>query len=139
MVDKGITLGQLNRSEESIVVFDAVVTRFGDREEAAPAEQVAQAMVNKGFTLGQLSRSEKEIGVCDAVVTRFGDRKEAALAERVAKAMGRLIGASLESGNITKVRELAGSIIGQFEHYPEFGIQRIVELAKMVLQLPESS
>ena len=85
--NKGVTLGQLGRSEEEVSVYDEVVTRYGTRTETAIAEQVASALRNKGVTLGQLGRSEEEVSVYDEVVTRYGTRTETAIAEQVAKAL----------------------------------------------------
>ena len=42
----------------AVGAYDEVVARFGDREEAAIAEQVAKALVNKGFALGDGGDSE---------------------------------------------------------------------------------
>ncbi|MBI5892606.1 MAG: SIR2 family protein, partial [Deltaproteobacteria bacterium] len=54
LVNKGVTLGSLNRSEEAIAVYDDVVKRFGNAKEPALLERVAKALFNKGFTLGSL-------------------------------------------------------------------------------------
>ena len=35
LVNKGLTLGQLNRSEDAIAVFDELLARFGDADEPA--------------------------------------------------------------------------------------------------------
>ncbi len=86
LVNKGITLGVLNRSEDAISAYDQVVRRFGDSTETALKEQVANALVNKGFRLGVLNRSEDEVSAYDEVVRRFGDSTETALKEQVAKA-----------------------------------------------------
>jgi tetratricopeptide (TPR) repeat protein len=87
MVDKGLTLGRLNRSEDAIAVYDELLARFGAATEPALREPVARAMVDKGLTLGRLSRSEDEIAVYDELVSRFGDAAEPALREQVARAM----------------------------------------------------
>jgi tetratricopeptide (TPR) repeat protein len=76
LVNKGVTLGQLNRSEDAIAVNDEVVARFGDAAEPELREEVARALFNKGITLGQLNRSEDEIAVYDEVLARFGDAAE---------------------------------------------------------------
>lgn len=51
LVRKGVTLGQLNRSEEAIAVFDEVARRFGEAAEPALRAVVAGALINKGVTL----------------------------------------------------------------------------------------
>jgi hypothetical protein len=52
LYNKGITLGQLNRSEEALAVFDAPIARFEDASEPALRDQVTEAH-NKSITLGR--------------------------------------------------------------------------------------
>ncbi len=87
LVNKGIMLGSLGRSEQAIEVCDDVVARFGAATEPALRERVARALVNKGYRLGSLGRSEQEIEVYDDVVARFGTATEPALREGVAMAL----------------------------------------------------
>jgi tetratricopeptide (TPR) repeat protein len=87
LVNKGVTLGKLNRSEEEIAVYDEVLRRFGEATEPALCELVATALFNKGVTLGELNRSEEALGVYDEVVRRFGEATEPALREEVARAL----------------------------------------------------
>ena len=84
---KGVTLGQLQRSEEAIAVCNEVVKRYGDAPEAATREHVVKAMGNKGFRLGQLQRSEEAIAVYDEVVKRYGDAPEAGTNGTVARVL----------------------------------------------------
>ena len=56
---RGAVLGQLNRGEEAIAVYDQLIARFGEATEPALREQVARAMVNKGVSLDQLKRGEE--------------------------------------------------------------------------------
>ena len=87
MFNVGVLLGQLDRSEEAIAVYDELVGRFGEATEPALREQTAEALLNKGITLGQLDRSEEEIAVYDELVGRFGEATEPALREQTAKAL----------------------------------------------------
>jgi tetratricopeptide (TPR) repeat protein len=87
LANKGITLGQLGRSEEEIAAYDDVVSRFGTASESKVRQQVARALVSKGARLGLLGRSEEAIAVCDDVASRFGTASEAALQEQVARAL----------------------------------------------------
>ena len=82
LVNKGVTLGTLGRSEEEIGVYDDVVARFGGAAELALLEPVARALVNKGVALGTLGRSEESIGVYDDVVARFGPSSTVRAASR---------------------------------------------------------
>ncbi len=52
LYNKGVTLGQLDRSEEAIAVYDQVVTRFGADPEPALREQVAMAQRAKAEVAG---------------------------------------------------------------------------------------
>jgi len=84
--DKGVTLSQLNRSEDALVVYDDLLRRC-DATEPALHEQTARALFNKGFTLGQLNRSEEELEAYDDLLRRFSDATEPALREQVARAL----------------------------------------------------
>jgi hypothetical protein len=61
LVNKGIVLGELDRSAEEIEVYDQVVTCFGDDPTPAVREQVARALVNKGITLGSGDVHENDV------------------------------------------------------------------------------
>lgn len=87
LFNKGVTLGQLNRSEEAIATYNALITQFGPATELALREQVAKAMLNKGYPLGQLNRSEEAIATYDALITQFGTAEDLVLRDSVAKAM----------------------------------------------------
>ncbi|TAK23069.1 MAG: tetratricopeptide repeat protein, partial [Chloroflexota bacterium] len=79
--------GQQGHPEEALAAYAEVVRRFGDRPEAAIAEQVAKALVNAGITHGQQGHPEEALAAYAEVVRRFGDRPEAAIAEQVATAL----------------------------------------------------
>jgi tetratricopeptide (TPR) repeat protein len=51
LVNKGIKLGNLNRSEEAIAVFDRVIQQFSASTEPVLVEKVSIALGNRGFTL----------------------------------------------------------------------------------------
>ncbi len=70
---KGITLGNLNRSEEAIAVYDEVMHRFGEATEAALREQVAMALQKKHETLVGLGREDEARNVYEELRERFGD------------------------------------------------------------------
>ena len=54
MVEKGVMLGTLSKTEEEIEIYDEVITRFQGTQELALREQMVKAMVNKGVALGAL-------------------------------------------------------------------------------------
>ena len=82
MVNKGVRLGALNRSDEEIRVYDELIARYQDRPEPQIAEQVARAMFNKGVRLGALNRSDEEIRVYDELIARYQDQPEPQIAEQ---------------------------------------------------------
>ncbi|MFB3897561.1 MAG: tetratricopeptide repeat protein, partial [bacterium] len=84
LVNKGVTLGDLKRSEEEIKVYDDLVARFGQAQELAIQEQVAKALFNKGITLGNLKRSEEAIKVADELIARFGHAQEVSIQKLIA-------------------------------------------------------
>ena len=73
LVNKGFSLGQLNRSEEAIAVYDDVVSRYGNKPKAELRKQVARALNGKGFEL--LCRAKESWG---DEVARLGDLGAAA-------------------------------------------------------------
>ncbi len=86
--NKGVTLGALGRSDETIAVYDDAVARFGAAAEPALREQAATALVNEAVALGTLGRFDEEIAVYDDVAARFGAAAEQpALREQAAKAL----------------------------------------------------
>jgi len=48
MLSKGVTLGQLKRSEEAIAVYDALIDKYQADPGAALREQVARAINKTG-------------------------------------------------------------------------------------------
>lgn len=84
MVNKGVALGRLNRSQEEIAAYDDVIARFGN--DKALNEETADALFNKGAALHDLSKHREAIGVYDDLIARFGSSTEEALRDAVAEA-----------------------------------------------------
>ena len=87
LFNKGVVLGQLQRSEKEIAAYDELLLRFAESQVVALQERVAKALVNKGVALGQLRRSEEAITAYEDLVQRFGESQAVALQEQVAKAL----------------------------------------------------
>lgn len=87
MFNKGTTLDQLNRNEEAIAIYDAVIAEFGTSETLNLREQVASAMINKGCLLERLNRGEDAITVFEKVINEFGNEEELSFRKQVAIAM----------------------------------------------------
>jgi tetratricopeptide (TPR) repeat protein len=86
LINKGITLGALDRSADAIAVYDDLVARFGTASELPLREQVANALLNKGVTLGALDRNADAIAVYDDLINRFGTATDLPLCEQVKEA-----------------------------------------------------
>ncbi len=87
MVNKGLTLSALNRPEEEIVVYEAIIERFGDTQDSRVREQLAKAMFNRAVTLGQVGRPEEEIAAYDQLVARLAGAVEPTVRRQVATAL----------------------------------------------------
>ena len=87
LVNKGVTLGRLNRSDEALAVFVEVAGRYSDSTSSAIIEQVARALFYTGVTLEQLNRADEEITVYDEIARRFGDSTSSPIIRQVAKAL----------------------------------------------------
>jgi uncharacterized iron-regulated protein len=59
LVNKGVRLGALDRSEDAVAAYDQVVARFGDSADPALAEQVAAALVNKGARMSGMGEEQE--------------------------------------------------------------------------------
>ncbi|MFH0726629.1 MAG: AAA family ATPase [Pseudomonadota bacterium] len=119
LVNKGITLGELDRSEEEIGVYDEVIRRFAEGTETPVVEPVAMALFNKGFRLGALDRSEEAIGVYDEVVRRFAERPEVPIVDQVAMA---LVNKGITLGELDRSEEAIGvydEVVRRFAERPE--------------------
>jgi tetratricopeptide (TPR) repeat protein len=89
LVQKGYTLGILNRNKEAIALYDEFLRRFSEAPDPALSDRVALALGNKAYTLAVLNQNEAAIAVCEEVVTRFGKAETSFLREQVAAALVR--------------------------------------------------
>jgi len=129
LLNKGITLGQLGRSEEEVAVYDDLLARFGSAPEPSLREPVARALLNKGATLGQLGRSEEEVAVYDDLLARFGSAPELPLRESVAKA---LVNKGVRLGQLGRGEEAVAvydDVVARFGSAPEVPLREQVASA----------
>jgi hypothetical protein len=82
-----VTLGELDRPDEEILVYDELVERFGDADNPKLREQVGRALANKCARLAALDRSEEATVVLDELAERFGDAEEPGLRELVGRVL----------------------------------------------------
>jgi tetratricopeptide (TPR) repeat protein len=87
LVNKGITLGNLNRTAEEMAVYDEAVRRYGNAREFAPREQAARALASKAYHLGLLDRNAEAVEVYDEMARLFENATEPSLRVRAAKAL----------------------------------------------------
>lgn len=87
LIDKGITLNALNRSEEAIATYAEVVERYKAAAEPPLRHQAAKALLNEGFELGALKQHEEAIATCEQLVEEFGEDPGVSQKELVAKAL----------------------------------------------------
>ncbi|MDN5094651.1 tetratricopeptide repeat protein [Aliarcobacter butzleri] len=88
LYNKGIVLGQLEKLEEEIKVYDELMKRFKDSKEITILEQVVNALYNKGVILSKMDgKAEEAIKVYDELIEKFKDSKDNNILERVASAL----------------------------------------------------
>ena len=86
VVVKGTALGELDRSEEALAVFDDAIERYAGEESTEIPEGVAIALLNREVTL-RSSRPSEALATCNEVVRLFGDSRDPALMKSVATAL----------------------------------------------------
>jgi tetratricopeptide (TPR) repeat protein len=121
LFSKGVTLGELGRSEAALAAYDEMVRRFGEASEPALRVLLAKAILNRGVTLGKLERSDEEIGAYDEVVRRFGEASEPALRVLLAKA---LLNKGVTLGKLDRSDEEIGAydeVVQRFGEASELG------------------
>jgi len=129
LFNKGITLGQLNRPEDELAVYEELIRRFGVSPEAALREWGAKALLNKGVALGRMNRPENELAAYDELINCFSESLDAALSEQVASA---LLNKGLTFGQMNRPEmELAtyDELISRFSSSNELAISKSVATA----------
>ena len=129
LVNKGITLGNLNRTAEEMAAYDEAVRRFGDAHEFAPREQTAKALASKAYRLGVLNRNAEAIEVYDELARRFENAAEPLLRLRVATA---LVNKGLTLGGLNRDLEaiqVYGEVVERFGDAPEPALREMVARA----------
>lgn len=87
LYNSGVVLNELDRAEESIATYDALIARYGHALDAALLEPVSRAVFAKGATLSELGRSEEAIAAYDELIASKGHVTEAASRKSVAIAL----------------------------------------------------
>jgi tetratricopeptide (TPR) repeat protein len=133
VLNKGITLGRLNRPEEAITTYDEMIARFADATDPELREKVAKALLYKGITLGQLNRPEEAITTCEQMIARFADATEPELREQVADA---LLYRGILFEKLNKYPEAEHSLRKAIEFAPD-STEPDGKLIDLLLKMPE--
>jgi tetratricopeptide (TPR) repeat protein len=87
LLDKAITLGELNRHEEELAAYDRVLEKFGGAKELQIIAVVADTLINKGLALGELKRDDDELSAYDEVIRRYDELNNPDLLDQCMKAL----------------------------------------------------
>ena len=87
LVNKGFTLGKLDRRADALAVYDDLLARFGTATELPLRQAVANALRNKGVMLSYFSSRADALVVYNDLLTRFGTATELPLREEVGKTL----------------------------------------------------
>ena len=114
------------RNAEAIVVFDGVLSRWGQASDLALRESIALALDNKGFCLGQLGRVDEAIAVYDSVLSRFDAARELTLRRHVAQALYNKGVALGQLGRTEEEIAVYDSVLSRFGEASEVGLREQV-------------
>ena len=99
--------------------FDAVVSKFGNREESELAVKVANAFWYKGHVLEKAKQSKDAFLNYEQVVKRYGNRKEFELAKITVMALSDMGNILLESNNTEGALEIFENVIKNYGNRKE--------------------
>lgn len=87
-LNRGVCLQLLDRDEDALTVYSAVVGRFPEPVDPVLREQVVKAMVNRCATLGALGRRRDAVEAVDAALARLDGLEDAWADEQRALLVG---------------------------------------------------
>lgn len=127
LFNHAVSLGERNKYEEEIQIYDEVIEQYGQSLETELQTLVAKSLVNKGVRLSNaLNRTQEAIEIYKEIVTRFGAASEVALKEQVAKA---LVNTGFRLGTLNRAEE---AIAFYDEVVRRFGEAQEIELRERV-------
>ena len=118
LLNKGVTLSELGRSDEALAAYDEVVRRVEADRTPAAREQLAVALGNKGTTLGRLGRSDEALAAYDEVVGRFEADPTPAVRAQLAGALVNKGWILEELGRLDEALAVYDEVVGRFEADP---------------------
>jgi tetratricopeptide (TPR) repeat protein len=131
MYNKGVALGRIEKPQEALAVYDAMIARFGEAPDLTLRESVAKAMLSKGMTLGRIEKPQEALAVYDALIARYGEAPELTLREQVAKAM---VNSGFTLGRMEKPQEalvVYDALIARYGKAPELTLRELVAKAML--------
>jgi tetratricopeptide (TPR) repeat protein len=123
---KGVTLGQLNRPEEAIVLYDELLEKFKDSDELIIQKLVVKALRNKGVRLNRLGRTKDALELFDEVIRRFKKFNELTIQVEVAAAFLNKAARLDDMGKLEGALIVYDEVVDLYKDNPEVDIQRFV-------------
>ena len=87
MLNRGIILGQLGRTDDALAQFDQLIRAYRKDERPEIRESVARAMLNRGVTLGKMGRTDEALAQYDQLIQTYRNDERFEIRESVARAM----------------------------------------------------
>ncbi|MDR3555464.1 MAG: MBL fold metallo-hydrolase [Syntrophobacteraceae bacterium] len=129
LFNKGVALGNNDRHEDAIAVYDELSERFSQNPSPQIRVTVIRAMINKGVELGCLAKPDEEISTYDDLIERFSQDPTPEICEQVAIA---LLRKGITLGELDKPNEEISTyddLIERFSQYPNTEIREQVTMA----------
>ena len=114
LIKKGLTLGAMDRMEDTIDVCDELVKRLGEAVDISLKTQIGRALVTKEVALASLGRMEAVIEVCDEVMDRFGEVSQEGLQEHVIETLSNKAVALKSLGRMEEVIQVCDEVMDRF-------------------------
>jgi len=129
--NKAYRLGQENKLEEAIKVYDELIAKYKDSKLDDVQEYIALSMRNKGVTLGQLNRIEESLNENDMLIDKYKDSKVDGVQEQVAEAMANKAWAFGQLGRIEANIKACDEMIVKYQDSKNENMQEKVARAML--------
>ena len=144
LFNKGVTLGGLGRTQETLSAYSELLSRFSDSREPDVQEQVSRAVMNmgvleatlqeqvarapstQGTTLGTLGSAQDPSGFFDQAVKPV---QHSITTERPADSVSALMGRGVALGNTQEAIAVYDELIARFGNVKEMNVRRYVAAA----------
>ena len=82
-----IALENESRKEQALAIYDEIVNRFGDSDDPAVLDLVAESLVNKGIGLISLCRPREALTTSEILIRRFSTNESLVILDHTARAL----------------------------------------------------